>query len=80
MDTLKKPPTMRGLMPEGFIRTLATKTGMTDPAAISKLVNHEQAGSKHWPIVLTLAEESNPAGFASWAAANPEKLPAKAAA
>lgn len=70
---------IRQLMPPGFVSLLATDTGLTDPAAISKLVNYEQHTRRGWPEVLALAEKTDPAGYAAWAAANPEKLPKVAA-
>ena len=76
---MKQAPTMRQLMPAGFVTELAGRTSLTDPSAISKLVKFEQAGSRYWPEVVKLAEESNPEGFAGWAEANPEKLPKVAA-
>lgn len=77
---MTQAPKIRALMPPGFVTTLAERTGLTDPSAVSKLVRFEQASSKYWPTVLALAEETDPAGFAQWVAANPDKLPAKEAA
>lgn len=68
-ENMLKPPTMRELMPAGFTRILIQRTGITDTAAISKLVNNEQTTSKHWPAVEQLAQETNPKGFAQWQAA-----------
>lgn len=76
---MTQAPKMRALMPPGFVGTLADRTGLTDPAAISKLVKYEQASSRYWPAVLTLAEQTDPAGYAQWAEANPDKLPKVAA-
>jgi hypothetical protein len=63
-------PKIRKLMPSGFVAVLAERTGLTDPAAISKLVNLQQHTSKHWPAVLQLAQETDPVGFAAWEAAH----------
>jgi hypothetical protein len=76
---MQQAPKIRQLMPAGFVTTLADRTGLTDPSAVSKLVKFEQAGSKYWPTVLALAEETDPEGYAAWAAANPKKLPKVAA-
>ena len=67
----EKPETqvrMRALMPAGFIGLLAERTGVTDPAAISKLVNLQQTKSQYWPAVEALAHAHNPEGFATWQA------------
>jgi hypothetical protein len=74
------PPSIRKLMPEGFLGTLADRTGCTSVPDLSQIVRLERSRSKYWPAVLKLAKETNPQGFASWAAANPDKLPAVAQA
>jgi hypothetical protein len=80
MDSENKAPLrIRDLMPLGFTRILRDRTTCRDKGAISDLVSIENPGSKYWPAVLRLAEETNPAGYAAWAAANPKKLPAIAA-
>jgi hypothetical protein len=76
---METPTKIRQLMPQGFGPLLADATGMTDPSAISRLVNYEQVSNRNWPAVVALAEKTNPDGFAKWAAANPEKLPKVAA-
>jgi hypothetical protein len=76
---MQTPAKIRQLMPPGFGPQLAADTGMTDPSAISRLVNYEQVTNKNWPAVLALAEKTDPAGYAAWATANPEKLPKVAA-
>jgi hypothetical protein len=73
-------PKIRPLMPEGFISKLADETGMSDPAAISNMVRMQQYRKAGWPAVLALAEKHNPAGFAAWVVANPDKVPANVAA
>jgi hypothetical protein len=78
MENLKKPPTMRELMPDGFTRTLGQETGF-DRTVISNLVNLEQHTRRGWPAVVALAEKTNPDGYAQWAAAYPDKLPKVAA-
>lgn len=70
---------IRDLMPAGFTRTLRERTTCRDKSAIADVVNSENAGSKYWPAVLVLAEETDPSRYAAWAAEHPEKLPAVAA-
>jgi hypothetical protein len=67
-------------MPEGFLGILADRTGCTSMPDLSQIVLRERTRSKYWPAVLKLAEETNPQGFAIWAAANPDKVPAVAQA
>ena len=73
------PPGIRKLMPEGFLGTLADRTGCTSMPDLSQIVLRERTASKYWPAVLKLAEETNPTGYATWAAANPDKVPAAVA-
>ncbi|MDF7810739.1 hypothetical protein [Hymenobacter sp. YC55] len=63
-------PTMRQLMPEGYIAELAVRTGMSNPSNIVQLVKREQTTSKHWPAVKKLALETNPEGLSQWEAAH----------
>lgn len=63
-------PAIRTLMPEGFIRTLALRTGCKQRATISTVVSLEATNSKYWPAVEALAREHNPEGFAQWEAAH----------
>lgn len=77
MDNITTAPKLRHLMPQGFLGTLADSTGCTSVPDLSQIVLRERSSSKHWPAVLALAEKSNPEGFALWAAANPDKLPAE---
>jgi len=80
MDPEKKAPQrIRELMPAGFSRTLVERTGCKQKQTMSDVVLSENPRAKYWPAVLQLAEETDPAGYAAWAAANPEKLPAVAA-
>jgi hypothetical protein len=67
-------------MPAKHLRTLAKRCNLNTMRYMQEVIDLENAGYKYWPEVLKLAEETNPAGFAQWAAANPEKLPAKVAA
>jgi hypothetical protein len=76
----KSPPTMRDLMPKGFLPLLCKRTGSGNLSNMSQVVNLENAKSGFWPAVLALAEETNPADYAAWAAANPDKLPVPQAA
>jgi hypothetical protein len=80
MDKQNKPPTIKEVLGEGWMKPLAQLSGVKDSATLSRLVNLEYHTSKHWPAVLTLAQKTNPTGFATWAAANPDKVPAVAQA
>ncbi|MVN78944.1 hypothetical protein GO988_21655 [Hymenobacter sp. HMF4947] len=80
MKNNQAPPKMRQLMPEGFLGTLADRTGCTSIPDLSQIVLRERVKSKYWPAVLALAEATNPQGYAAWAQANPDKLPAVAQA
>jgi hypothetical protein len=73
-------PIFRDLLPAGYLPQLSKDSGVTDPSALSRVVRYEQTKHKAWPFALALAEKHSPASFAQWAAANPEKLPAKVAA
>jgi hypothetical protein len=73
-------PGIRKLMPEGFLGTLADRTGCTAMPDLSQIVLRERSRSKYWPAVLQLAQETNPQGYAAWAAANPDKVPVAQAA
>lgn len=64
-----KNPTMRQLMPEGYLRALLARTECRQRATISDVVVLEQTTSKYWPAVEQLARETNPEGFAQWQAA-----------
>ena len=72
-------PTMRELMPPGFLPLLCKQTGTANLSNMSQVVNLENNRSAAWPAVLALAEKTNPEGFAKWAETNPEKLPKVAA-
>jgi len=75
------PPTsIRDLMPDNYTVELAKRTGSKNVSNLSQIVRLEHTRSKYWPAVLKLAQETNPEGYASWAAANPDKLPAVAQA
>lgn len=76
MSTTKK---IRELMPPGFLRTLSDITGCTNDPVLTTVIARERHTSKYWPAVLELAEKTDPAGYADWVAANPEKLPKVAA-
>lgn len=62
-------PSMRSLMPEGFLRKLLTATGCKQRSTMSDVVLLEQTSSKYWPAVTALARATNPEGFALWLAA-----------
>lgn len=79
-DTQEKQPTIKEVLGEGWMKPLAQRSGVKDSATLSRLVNLEYHTSKHWPAVLEYARKVNPLGFASWAAANPDKVPAAAEA
>jgi len=62
-------PTMRDLMPNGFIKELAKRTGCKSASQLSGVISLENAGSRLWPAITALARETNPTGFALWQAA-----------
>jgi hypothetical protein len=64
------PPSIRELMPSGFLRMLSVRTGCKQRATISDVVLLEQTTSKYWAAVETLAKETNPEGFALWEASH----------
>jgi hypothetical protein len=76
MKNNQAPPGIRNLMPEGFLGTLADRTGCTAMPDLSQIVLRQRSRSKYWSAVLQLAQETNPEGYTAWAAANPDKLPA----
>ena len=63
-------PKMRELMPDGFLGTLADRTGCKSVPDLSQIVLRERTTSKYWPAVEALAKETNPTGFAQWEAAH----------
>jgi len=73
---MDKSPKIRELMPPGFLPLLCDRTSSANLSNMSQVVNLENHRSKYWPAVLALAEATNPQGYAAWAAANPDKLPA----
>jgi len=79
MEKSTASPSVRDLMPSGYLSILADRTNSTSTPDLAQIVLRERYSSKHWPAVLALAEETNPEGYAQWAAANPEKLPKVAA-
>jgi hypothetical protein len=80
MKQQNKPPTsIRDLMPDNYTVELAKRTQSKNVSNLSQIVRLEHTRSKYWPAVLKLAEETNPTGFATWAAANPDKVPAAVA-
>ena len=68
------PQRIRELMPAGYTRLLVERTDCKQKQTFSDIVLTENPRVKYWPAVLALAEETDPAGFAAWAAAHPEKL------
>jgi hypothetical protein len=71
----KVPQRIRELMPDGYTRILTARTGCYQHQTMSDVVLSENPRAKYWPAALALAEETDPAGFALWAEANPDKLP-----
>lgn len=69
-NTETTAPSIRALMPSGFLRTLLQRTGCKQRATISDVVLVEATTSKYWPAVEELARETNPEGFAEWEAAH----------
>jgi hypothetical protein len=74
------PPKIRALMPEGYLGVLVERTGCMSYSNLAQIVRNQFSNSKYWPAVLALAQETNAEGYAAWAAANPDKLPAVAQA
>ena len=62
-------PRIRQLMPAGYLRTLQLRTNCKQKATLNDVVLSESTGSKYWPAVEALAQETNPDGFAEWQAA-----------
>lgn len=69
-------PTIRELMPDGFLRTLVSRTKCRQPAYLSNVVLSESVASKYWGAVEELAQENNPEGYARWKAAQAEPVKA----
>jgi hypothetical protein len=81
MKNPQKPPTsIRDLMPDNYTVELAKRTGSKNVSNLSQIVRLEHTASKYWPAVLQLAQKTNPQGYATWAAANPDKVPTVAQA
>jgi hypothetical protein len=72
-------PSMRDLMPDGFLRALLLATGCKQRSTISDVVLLEQTTSKYWPAVVALARETDPLGFAQWKAAHAHAAQSQAA-
>jgi hypothetical protein len=68
------PMSIRELMPSNYTVELARRTGSKNVSNLSQIVRLEHTASKYWPAVLALAESTNPATYAAWAAANPDKV------
>ena len=79
-NPLKPPTSIRDLMPDNYTVELAKRTESKNVSNLSQIVRLEHTRSKYWPAVLALAQETNPTGYATWAAANPDKVPAAAVA
>jgi hypothetical protein len=79
-NLLKPPTTIRDLMPDNYTVELAKRTGSKNVSNLSQIVRLEHTASKYWPAVLQLAQATNPQGYATWAAANPDKVPTVAQA
>lgn len=69
-----KVPTIRELMPDGFLRLLLLRTKTHQAGYLSNIVLTEAVNSKHWHAVETLAKENNPEGYARWKASQPESV------
>lgn len=70
MDT---PPTIRELMPAGFLPLLCKRTGRKNISNMSQVVNYENTASSVWPEVVKLAKETDPEGYAKWEHAHNSK-------
>jgi len=68
--TTPESPTMKEVLGPGWMPKLAKRLPVKDSGTLSRLVNYEATTSKHWPAVLKLAGELNPAGLAAWEAAH----------
>jgi len=69
------PASFRDLMPDNYTVELSARTGCKNVSNLSQIVRLEHTNSKYWPAAVELARKTNPARFAAWAAANPDKLP-----
>jgi hypothetical protein len=69
-------PTMRELMPAGFLPLLCKRTKSSNLSNMSQVVSLENSNSRFWPAVLQLARETNPEGFARWESAQAEPVAA----
>lgn len=76
MENTEKPPTIKQVLGKGWFKAVAERSGVKDSGTLSRLVGMEYSTSKHWPAVLDYARDINPEGYAQWAAANPDKIPA----
>ncbi|WP_426491108.1 hypothetical protein [Hymenobacter sp. 102] len=66
MDALTAP-TLRELMPAGFIKELARRTGCKSASRLSGLVSMEgPCTAREWPAIEALARETDPTGFDRW--------------
>lgn len=73
----KKPVvSIRDLMPSNYTVELARRTGCKNISNLSQIVRLEHTASKYWLAVEQLARETDPAGYATWVAANPHRQPA----
>jgi len=63
-------------MPINYTVELARRTGCKNISNLSQIVRLEHTASKYWPAVEQLARETNPTGYATWAATHPDKQPA----
>jgi hypothetical protein len=79
MEKATPPLKIRDLMPEGYLAILVDLTGCMSYSNLAQIVRNQFFKSKYWPAILKLAEETNPQGYALWAAANPDKVPAAVA-
>ena len=64
------PPTMRELMPAGFLPLLCKRCGTANLSNMSQVVNLQNTRSGYWSAVVALAQETNPEGYAQWEAAH----------
>lgn len=66
MDALTAP-TLRELMPAGFIKELGRRTGCKSASRLSGLISMEgPCTAREWPAIEDLARETDAAGFARW--------------
>ena len=65
-------PTLRQLLPPNHIILLAQRCKLKSTRYLHDVISLENTDYKHWPEIESLAQETNPEGFAKWEAARAE--------